>query len=430
MRVSADVVIIGGGITGCATAYYLAKRRVRVLVVEKRTVGAEQSGRAWGFIRQQGRHLAEMPLMMVSSRLWGELAGELEADFEFVRGGNLAIAETPEDLARLEEGYRYSKAAGLDSKLLTGDAVSALIPDMLGEWAGGLYTATDGHAEPLKATLAFRDGAQKLGAEFWEHCTAFDFQTTNGAISGVETDRGAIATLNVVCASGIWTGLLVEKVGLSVPLQIIRSSVAETHAAPPVTRLGVWGPRVAFRQRSTGEFYLGNGYRGAGADYEITLGSLKHLRLFLPSYRENWRLLRVHLGRDLLTDLRQHFGCQPRDRFSRGPWLEARVNRRKVRHNVKQFYRLFPKLGSLGLARVWAGFIDLTPDLIPVLGPLDQPQGIYIAAGFSGHGFGLAPVIGLILSQLLVDGKTLLDISAFHYSRFAAGSVARARKVL
>jgi len=424
-----DVGVVGGGIVGAATAYYLARRRTRVVRVEKGVIGGEQSGRAWGFVRRQGRPPAALALMAEAGRQWGGLAAELDADIEFVRGGNLAVAETPADVARLEEGHRAAVAAGLDARLLTAAEVRGLIPAMRGDWRAGLHSPDDGHAEPLAVTTAFARAARKLGAEVWEHCTALGLDVRNGAVCAVETDRGRLETSQVVAAGGVWTAALVEPLGVRIPLRVVRSSVAATRPAPPITRLGVWGPILAFRQRANGEMYLGNGYRGASADHDLTLASLRHLRFFLRAYRDNWRLLRVRLGRDLLEDVAYHLRRDPRRRFSSGPWAAARVSARAVRGVERELRRLFPDLAGLAIARTWAGFIELTPDLLPVLGPVASPRGLTLAVAAS-HGFSMGPVIGRALADAIVAGGAAHDLAPFRPSRFWEGPLPHARKVL
>src|SRR5436190_8145257 len=150
-----DVVIVGGGIVGCAAAYYLAKRGASAVLIEKDEIGRAQSGRNWGFVRQQGRDPSELPLMIESNRIWSGIEREIGADVEWVQGGNLALATAPDRIALFEEWSSVARAQGLDTKVLTRSELSRLIPELQGEWLGGMYTATDGHAEPRKATPAF-----------------------------------------------------------------------------------------------------------------------------------------------------------------------------------------------------------------------------------------------------------------------------------
>lgn len=428
-RRQADIVVIGGGIVGAATAYYAARRGARVVLVEKGVIGEGQSGRAWGFVRRQGRPAPAMALMATASGMWAGLAAELEADIEFIRAGNLAVAETAGDLARLEEGYHAARAAGVPSRLLTGAEVRALIPALRGSWRAGLYSEDDGHAEPLAVTTAFATAAVRHGATVWDHCTALGIDVRDGHVCAVETDRGRVQAPVAVAAAGVWTPLVLEPLGIDVPVRIVRSSVAATRPAPPLTRLGVWGPQVALRQRTGGSVYLGNGYRGASADHDITLASLRHLRFFLPAYRDNWRMIRLRLGRELLADLRDRWARDARARFARDTWTHPRVNPRAVRALERGFYEMVPELSGLGLERTWAGVIEITPDLLPILGPVAALRGLHLGVAAS-HGFSMGPVIGRLLAESILDGHPSADLSPFRLSRFGEGTLQRPKKVL
>ncbi len=304
------------------------------------------------------------------------------------------------------------------------------MPELAGRWQAGLFTPDDAHAEPLKATRAFASAAARHGAVLLPRTPAIGIELEHGAVGGVHTPHGLLRAKAVICAAGIWGARVAEWVGFSVPLQIVRSSVAETAPARPFTRTAVWGPYVAFRPRPSGAFVLGNGYRGAGADYDITLASLRHLRYFLPNYLRNWRLLKVRVGRELLADVRRALagpGAAGAEGWQRP---EPAVNHRKIAHNERRFYELFPRLEGLGIRRRWAGYIDLTPDVIPAIGELPSPRRFYLAVGFSGHGFALGPVVGRLLSELVVEGRPSLDLGAFRPSRFAEGRMLRAKRVL
>jgi glycine/D-amino acid oxidase-like deaminating enzyme len=368
-------------------------------------------------------------MALMAGPVWDGLSTELGADLEYVRAGNLAVAETAADVARLEDGHGAARAAGLASRLLTGDEVRALVPGMQGRWTAGLLGAEDGHAEPRAVVTAFARAARALGADVREHCLALGIDTRDGAVCGVETERGRVRAPQVVIAAGVWTSRLVEPLGVRLPLRVVRSSVAATRPAAPVTPIGVWGPRVAFRQRAMGSFYLGNGYRGASAEHDVTLASLRHVRAFLPAYRENWRRLRIRLGRDLVADVMSRLRSDSRIRLSGGPWATARARRGAVRAIEREFQGLFPRLAGLGVERAWAGFIELTPDLLPVLGPVRAPRGLHLAVT-AGHGFSTGPVIGRLLAEAVVRGEAPFDLGPFRPSRFEDGAVQPARKVL
>src|SRR5262249_3360376 len=179
-----DVVVVGGGIVGCATAYYLARRGVRVTLLERGEVAGEQSGRNWGFVRQQGRDPFEVPLMMESNRIWRGLERGLDADIEWTQGGNLALAATPERVALFEEWLGIARQAGLDTRLVSTREIQALLPGMAREWLAGLYTESDGHAEPTKATQSFAQAAGKHGADLPATCAVLGVETQSGPGGG------------------------------------------------------------------------------------------------------------------------------------------------------------------------------------------------------------------------------------------------------
>ncbi|MGD9919963.1 MAG: NAD(P)/FAD-dependent oxidoreductase [Variibacter sp.] len=401
-----DVIIVGGGIVGCATAYYLARRNVRVTLIERGKIAGEQSSRAWGFVRQQGRHSAEMPLAAEANSVWPHLAKELQADLEFVQGGIMQIAETAADEASLEEAMKTAQGHGLSTRLVTPREIAKILPELSGKWRSGLYTEADGHAEPMKATRAFADAAERLGARIIANTPVTAIDVTAGVAAGAITRTGRHEAGKILLACGAGARYVARTAGVDLPIQLVRSSVGQTNPAPkPFTRTAVWSPKVAFRPKLDGSFYLGSGYRGVGADYEINIESFRHMRQFVPAYRKRWRQLKLGLGRSMFQ------------RLGPDPVPEPPVNLKKVSHNEQRFYELFPQLGKLGLARSWSGMIDLTPDLIPYVGATG-PANFYVAAGFSGHGFALGPVMGRLLTDLMLEGKCAFDLSAFSPTRF------------
>ena len=160
---SSDVVIVGGGIIGTAAAYYLARGGIGVTLCEKGRVAGEQSSRNWGFVRQQGRDPAEIPTIIESLRLWNGLAGEIGEDVGFTRAGALYLASTESQLARYEAWLEHARQYQLDTRLLSREEVRKVLPGSRGEWIGGLYTPSDGRAEPALATPALARAAAPAG---------------------------------------------------------------------------------------------------------------------------------------------------------------------------------------------------------------------------------------------------------------------------
>jgi glycine/D-amino acid oxidase-like deaminating enzyme len=425
----ADVVVVGAGIVGCAAAYFLARRGLSVAVVERGSVHGEQSRKNWGFVRQQGRDPSELPLMIESNRLWRGLEAELGADVEWVQGGNLALAADAERMALFEAWMPAAREAGLDSRIVGSRELSGVVPGLAGRWAGGLYTPSDGHADPEKATDALARAAVAHGAALHLNCALEAITTRNGAVSGVVTERGEIATDWVVCAAGAWSSRLARSLGLALPQRWVRGTVARTTPAPPVTACAVWAPGVAFRQRRDGSFNIA---AGGALDHDVTLDSLRQVRFFLPNFWKNKSMFRFHVGRPLARSLA---AALPGSRARRHPLVWDRAyepvpNPAKVSKSFDELRRLLPRLPELGIARRWAGYIDATPDLLPVLGAVAAPKGFVLATGFSGHGFAMGPIAGRLVSELIADGKTSIDISALRFSRFAEGAIGRPRNVL
>ena len=426
----ADVVIIGGGIVGCASAYYLSKRGARVVLVEKGSIGSEQSSRAWGFVRQQGRHPLEIPLMIEGNKLWSNLERELNSDIEWVQGGNLRLAPEEKEMARLEQIAKEEAELGLDVRLLSQRQVQELIPLMEGRWGvGAMYTPSDGHAEPVKATTAFARAAQEQGAKIYSYCAVEKVRVTGDRVTSVVTEHGEIMTPVVLCAAGVWSSKVGRMVGLDLPQRKVRATVAATTPTVPVTTAGVGGGNVSFRQKRDGTIYIA---RGGISDYDIDLDSFRHLRMFLPNYRKNRRLFRLHLGNEMLKDIARAmpWSSARKHPFAHAVDIEPKPNLDNVKQGHRALIEMFPSLKDIGIQRTWAGYIDASPDAVPVLGEVPGPRGFIFATGFSGHGFAMGPIVGKLMSELILDGQPSLDIYGLRYSRFAEGALVEAREVI
>jgi glycine/D-amino acid oxidase-like deaminating enzyme len=420
----ADVVVVGAGIVGSASAYYLAKRGLKVVLCDKGKAGDAQSGRSMGAVRQQAREAVEIPLMMEGVRIWKELEAELETDVEWIQGGNLGLATRPEEMERFERARALGAQFGVNSRVLTPREIKALIPLMGGEWLGGLYNDTDGHADPPKASRAFTKAAERLGVRVLEHCAVERFLGSNGSVQGVQTEQGPIEARMVILAAGAHSAKLGRMVGVDLPVRVVRTTVAATEVLPAITPIHVWAKGFVVRQTRSGSVHL-NFHSSKAGEYDITLDSFRHLGLFLPVYLKNRTLLRVHLGLPLLQDILRRLPGSPARAhpFHHEREREPKVNLETVERCRRAFIEQFPSFGDVKIERTWAGMIDATPDLLPVLGPVPEVKGLLLATGFSGHGFALGPVIGRIMAEWVVDGKPSFDLHAMRYTRFAEGDV-------
>ncbi len=430
MKTRADVIVVGGGIMGSATAYELARRGSDVVLLEKDTAGGHQSRRAWGFVRQQGRDLAELPLAVAANRIWPELSAELGSDVEWVQRGNLMIGDSEDRMRQFREWVEASKEYGVDTRLVSPDEIRSLVPGIQGDWLGGMYTASDGHAEPTKAPAAFADAARRHGATIEEDCAATAIETAGGRVTGVRTDRGTIAAPTVVVAAGGWSGRLLRTAGLDLPQLVIRGTAVETAPVPPITGVGVAvRGGLAFRQRPGGSLYMSI---VGGSDHEVTLDSFRYARSYMPNYLANRGFLQWRVTGGLLRDVARSIPGSPARvaGFDPRPQIDPTPNDAIVEGCRRELGRLFPALENTLLARKWAGLIDTMPDGIPVIGAVDERPGLVVATGFSGHGFALGPIVGRVVSELLLDGQPSIDLHKLRYSRFKEKDTAPPRSTL
>jgi len=419
---SYDVVIIGGGIVGCATAYYLAKRGLKVTLLEKGRLAWEQSSRNWGFVRRQNRASPEIPIAVLGHRLWRELSSELKAETDWVEGGGLSLARTEAEMAPYEAAQEEAKAHGIDTRIIGREEIQGLIPGMEGQFVGGLYTASDGMAHPLKTTLALAEAARSNGVAIREYCAVEGFLTEGSHVVGVCTEQGEVRGKITLCAAGIFARNLSRMLGLNLPVRAIRESVAATAPMAPLTNLTVFGKEVCFRQTRVGSIYLSRTNLGS-ADFDVTLEAFRNIRHFLPSFLKYRDILRIHVGKPLWEDiLRAMPWSQARRRpFFHAVDLEPAVNSKTVAACIEAFMNHFPALGPIKVERTWAGIIDSTPDLLPVLGPVAAREGIWFATGHSGHGFGIGPPVGYLLAEWIAEGRPSVDLHPMRFERFAEG---------
>ncbi|MBI4336260.1 MAG: FAD-binding oxidoreductase [Chloroflexi bacterium] len=424
---NADVVIIGGGIAGVTTAYFLAKRGVSVALVEKSEIGFEQSSRNQGFARQQGRHPLEIPLMMACNKMWQGFEKELNADLEWQQGGNMRLARDQQELARLEGICKAEADLGLGVRMVSPAEIKKLIPglDVEGNFIGGMYCQSDGQAEPTKVPAAFARAAQEYGAKIYTRCPVERIEVAGGKVVGVDTLRGGIKAPVVVCAAGAWSSRLARTIGLGFPQRMIRSTCSESVEVPFISKTVMWGGGFIFRQRPNGMVWFSGG-SNRGADYDITLESLRNMWMFMPNYVKNRRAIELHIGGPLLADIWRNM---PWSDYRKHPFRyavmwEPKPNLKKAELSRRAVAKHFTALKDIRIGRTWAGGIDATPDAIPVLGEADTVKGFLFATGFSGHGFGIGPMAGKMTAELITDGKPSMDISGFRFSRFKEGKLA------
>lgn len=371
MSQSADVVIIGAGSTGLSAAYEMVKAGLDVLVVEKNFVAAEASGRNPGGIRQIGRDVNEVPLMVAAMDRWHRLEEEFGCDLELAEDGYLWVALSERDLELQRELVERDAAYGIEEFALGRDEVRELAPAISEFVLGGLHSPTDLIANPFLVAKGYYEAAQRYGAEFLFDTEVVSLNIENGRVRGVVTGQGEIATDTVINAAGPWSDRIGRMAGVDIPITPCPNQFILTEPVPLILPSLLLISAIAVcRQSSRGHVYIGNTNAPGGVTG-----------------------------------------------FSKA------TNYDEMARTITNIVKIVPAFKGLNIIRTWVGIIDFTPDDNFIFGRVEGVKGLILASGFSGHGFALTPVIGQLLCELVVEGQTSLPMEAFRLSRFEAGTV-------
>jgi sarcosine oxidase subunit beta len=358
-----------------SAAYELAKVGVDVLVVERRTsLAMEAAGRNPGGIRQIGRDVDEVPLMVAAMQRWHGLEDELGCSIELTEDGYLWVALSEHDLELQRGLVARDTPYGIRESVLDRDQIRELAPAISDFVCGGLYSPTDLIASPFLVAKGYFDRAREYGARFLFGTEVVDLRVQGGRVRGVVTDQGEIATDVVVNAAGPWSDRIGQMAGVEIPITPCPNQFILTEPMPPILPpfLLISGIAVC-RQSERGHVYIGNTNAPGG----IT-------------------------GYSKATD----YGEMVR--------------------TVTNILKIVPAYRGLNVIRTWVGTIDFTPDDNFVLGRVEHVEGLILACGFSGHGFALTPILGQLLCELIVEGETSLPVAAFRLDRFEMGDTGKA----
>ncbi|MGX9935235.1 NAD(P)/FAD-dependent oxidoreductase [Advenella kashmirensis] len=368
--VNTDVLIIGAGIIGASTAYFLSKQGLQVLLCDTGQSGTKASGVNFGGVRRQGRPLSQMPLAARSHQLWGQLSELIGIDGEYIRCGHLKVAFTGQDLDRLQ-AYNHSVAScGLDLQLLDAGQVHSRYPWLSTDLAGASLCPADGHANPRLVSPALSWAAQQAGTRLMEHCRIIDSRYDGRHFQSDTADHQRIQSRFVVNTAGAWAGDIAAMFGEPVPLTEIYPQMGVTEPLPPIMNvvLGVQGGGIYARQVARGNIVFG--------------GS---------------RALSVAAG-------------------------YARPSHQSVSMLLTRLAGLIPGIANAHVIRFWSGVEGATPDLNPYLGPSSKTPGLFHGFGYSGAGFQVGLASGEVLAQLIATGTSHIPIEDFRIDRFTADS--------
>ena len=417
----ADVVVIGGGIVGVSTAYALAQKGISVVLCEKGQIAGEQSSRNWGWVRKTGRDEREIPLIAESLRMWEGMNEAVGAETGFRACGILYTSQTEADDAYHEDWLRRAQPYQLGARRLNGDEVAALLPGSTRRYRGGMYNPTDGRAEPQKATPAIAAAARRLGAVVLTECAVRGVEQTAGRVSGVVTEHGRIGCDVVVLAGGAWSRLFCGSLGMTLPQLKVLSSVMRTAPIDGLPETSSWTSDFAFRRRLDGGYTIANGH---GNVVPVTPDTFRFARQFIPALKAEWKAVRPRLDDRFMTEARtpKRWKLDEASPFERMRVLDPKPDEATNLKVQKRMAEIFPQSAAMKIVQQWAGFIDVTPDAVPVISGVDALPGFVVATGFSGHGFGIGPAAGRLAADIATGATPIVDPTAFRFSRFTDGS--------
>lgn len=378
----ADVVIIGGGVMGTSTAYHLARRGCKdVVLLEKKQLASGSTSLSAGGIRLQFSLEANIRIALESLRTFERFAEELEAEIDFRQHGYLFLATEPGDWAEFQANVAVQQRAGVPVRLLSPREIGDMAPYLhLDDVVGGTFCPRDGYADPYSVAMGFARQARRLGVRIREETEAIDIEVSGGKVRAVATSQGEIATPVVVNVAGPWAAQVGRMVGLELPARPYRRQVFVT---APFDELPKQIPMVIDFASS---FY----FRREGAS--ILMGMTDHEEP--PSFNTNFDL---------------EFLVKVAD---------------------KAAYRA-PAFDRADFMRGWGGLYTITPDDNAIIGrDIGGVEGFYCAVGFSGHGFMQSPAVGRILADLITSGQTDFDLGPFQLERFEAEKMVGEKRVV
>lgn len=380
---TADVVIIGGGVMGASAAYHLAQRGCTDVVLLERGpfLGMEATGKCAGGIRYQFSTEINVRLSLLSLPMLERFHDELGQDIDLRWPGYLFLLDNEADLATFQRNVAMQNRLGVPTQIIGQDEARSLAPLLhMDDIIAAAWHPGDGLADPNGVVQGYAMGARRLGAKTLTSVEATGIQVKGGRVTAVETSQGVIATPAVVNAAGPWAGQVAAMAGVDLPITPLRRQIVVT---TPLT--------------------------GLPADFPFVIDFSRSLYF----HRE---------GEGILTGQSNPHETPGFDQSVDNAWTEQHLELAAWR---------FPLLSQAGLLSQWAGLYEVTPDAHPVIDGLADPTGFYVAAGFSGHGFMHGPITGLLIAELLLDGRAhSLDIDQLRFSRFAEGDLVREHNVV
>jgi sarcosine oxidase subunit beta len=368
-RKSAEITIIGGGIMGISTAYFLAKRGHRdILLLERDLLSQASTGLCVGGIRQLFSHPANILLSQETLHLLRHFEDEFHRKIDFRQAGYLFLTKDQNTWDAFSKCIEIQRKHHVPVEVLLPEEVKHRWPYLeTKNLKGGIFGPEDGYVDPYDVTMAIASKTRKMGVAIHERTPVLDIRLEHGHVAGVETSRGFISSKFVVNAAGAWGGAIAKMAGIDLPVLPFRRQVFITKSFDAIP------PPVPMIIDQDTQFYI-RGYPPG-----ILMG---------------------------MTDLDEPSS------------FNTHVDREFLERVTEIALEIVPVMGQAEILRGWGGLYAMTPDENPIIGEIPGIKGFFCATGFSGHGFQHGPAVGRILSELILDGNTRFDLSPFCHDRF------------
>ncbi|WP_158234627.1 NAD(P)/FAD-dependent oxidoreductase [Lentibacillus sediminis] len=379
------VIVVGAGLIGTSTAYYLAKSGAHVTLIDAKDIASGTSGACDRAIMIQSKKPGPtLDLAIKSAEIYQDLEKELEVHLEYRKSGGMIIIETAEEMKAMEGMVERQQKAGIDVKLISGEEARVREPALSKNIIGSTWWENDAEVNPLKVSFAFANAARRLGAKVRLGAPVTRLLTENNRVTGVEVRGEMLYADAVVVAMGVWTPMLLKPLGVDVPIIPRLGQILVSERLPPFLHTGILSAA-----------YIASKLNGDPDDETA------------DPYGVGLAIGQTHSGSLLIGGSRQFVG-----------YNNTETNPEVTRKIGETAVRTFPQLANVRIIRAFTGLRPYTPDGMPILGPVDGMDGIYIAAGHEGDGVALAPISGELMAQAVLGEEPEIDIQAFSMSRF------------
>ncbi|NLC63202.1 MAG: FAD-binding oxidoreductase [Thermoanaerobacterales bacterium] len=374
MKKTAEIVIIGSGISGLSTAYNLASRGMKeIVLLEKNYLMSGSTGRCGAGVRMQWGTEMNCALAKATCDIFENINEMLDFadDVEFQQGGYLLMAITEKEVEQFKLNIELQHKLGIPSEMLTPEEALKIVPELnIENILACTFCHKDGHANPFKTMQAYAEAAKRLGVELYTFTEATGIDVEEGKIKGVNTNNGYISTHNVVVAAGAWSRDVGKLAGVEIPVRPERHQILVTEPVNPILEPMImsFAGNIYLQQEPGGEFIMGFG----PAEHETY------------SITSTWDFIQT-------------------------------MCRKAVSY--------LPYLRNIRVVRQWAGLYEMSPDAQPILGKVEEVEGLYLATGFSGHGFMFGPITGQLMAEYILGLPTTIPIDKLDVGRFKRGEL-------